>query len=126
MNSRKEALIQSQKKIKDSLENQITDIQENFNEIAKKTLLIGGSLAVMYGLITLINGPGKKKRLKKAVGQDNLNSRTEKVKKVRKREPLLTGALKEQAIVFLLGIATQKLAKFMNELDKEDSTNDSK
>lgn len=126
MKSRKEALIQSQKQIKDSLENQINDIQENFSEIAKKTLLIGGSLAAMYGLITLINSTGKKKKLKKSLSQDQGANQTVKLKKVRNKKPLLSGALKEQAIVFLLGIVTQKITKFMTELEKEDSTNDTK
>ncbi len=126
MKSRKEALIQSQKQIKDSLENQINDIQENFIEIAKKTLLIGGGLAAMYGLITLINSTGKKKKLKKSLNQDQGANQTVKLKKVRNKEPLLSGALKEQAIVFLLGIVTQKLTKFLAELEKEDSTNDTK
>ena len=125
MKSRKEALIQSQNKIKDSLENQIADIQENFTEIGKKTLLIGGGLAAVYGLITLINGTGKKKKLKKAISHGQVANQTVKTKKVRNKEPLLSSALKEQAIVFLLGVATQKLTKFMTELEK-DTTNGTK
>jgi hypothetical protein len=126
MKSRKEALIQSQGKIKDSLENQITDIQENFTEIGKKALFIGGSLAGVYGLITLINGSGKKKKLKKASNQDQVAIQTLKPKKVKTKEPLLSSALKEQAIVFLLGVATQKLTKFMTELEKDDTSHGSK
>jgi hypothetical protein len=126
MKSRKEALIQSQNKIKDSLEDQITDIQKNFTEIGKKALLIGSSLAAVYGLIRLINGTGKKKKLKKAIGQDQLPNQIVEVKKVRNKEPLLSSALKEQAIVFLLGVATQKLAKFMTALEKEESTDGTK
>ncbi len=130
MKSRKEALIQSQKKIKESLENQITDIQENFTEVGKKALLIGGSLAGVYGLITLINDKGKKKKLKKITSQGQsltqIPTPIVKTKKVKHSEPLLSSALKEQAIVFLLGIVTQKLTKFLTELEKEDTTDGAK
>ncbi len=120
MSSRKETLIQSQKNIKDSLENQISELQENFTEIGKNALLIGGSLAGVYALIRLINGKDKKK--KNAQTQKPVNAKVSPKRKIRKKEPLLSSAAKEQAIVFLLGIATQKLSKFLTELKTEEES----
>ncbi|OEK03140.1 hypothetical protein BFP97_17145 [Roseivirga sp. 4D4] len=109
--SKREELENANDKFKNALESQLGELKNNFDKVGKSALIVGGGLLGAYLLSTVITGGGNKK-LKKG--------KKEKPKKVEmpaKGENLLASTLKEQAIVFLLGIAAERLASFLKEVD---------
>ncbi len=119
MSNKKEQLKNSDQALKKSLEEQLSDLKENFGDAGKNALWIGGGLAVAFGLMKLLSGEKKKKRAKKITIQQAEKVPETEATEAPKKENLMSSALKEQLIVFLLGIATERLTKFLSELDTE-------
>ncbi len=122
MSSKKEALKNSSKALKQSLEDQISDLKENFGDAGKNALWIGGGLITAYALTKLLTRSKKKKKAKKITIQPvEVEPTVENPReKPEKTEGLLSSTVKEQLIIFLLGIATERLTKFLSELETED------
>lgn len=114
----REDLQKSNNALKRSLEDQLKDIKGNIENTGKTALWIGGGLFGVYLLVSAMSGSKKK-------------SKAEKVKKAKKHEVhsssenLLTSTVKEQAIIFLLGLAATKLAAFLKELESDEAEKDS-
>ena len=123
MGNRKKQLENSTKVLKESLEGQIEKLKDNFDHIGKNALWIGGSLVGVYTIIKLLNKSNKKKHKKKAEQPDAVNVEKSNIHPI-KDDTLLSSTIKEQLIIFFLGIATQKLSKFLTELEEKETSND--
>lgn len=116
--SRREELEKSSKAFKSSLENQVKRMKGDLETVGKSALLIGGGLLATYFVVDALTAKKKK-------------NKADKPKKAKARKPkaaddnLLVSTVKEQAIIFLLGLAAQQLSQFLSELDTEDEKEDS-
>jgi len=118
MSNRKKELQNSNNALKESLEHQLENLKGNFDEIGKNALWIGGGLVGAYSIIRLLNSSKKKNKTKVPVNPAQVTVK-KKRSKFLKGDNLLSSTVKEQVIIFLLGVATQKLTKFLSELEKE-------
>ena len=116
--SKREELEKSNQAYKNALERQLDNLKGDFNKIGKSALWIGGGLFATYFLVDALTAKGKRKKSK---------AKKEEVEQVTKpvKDNLLMSAVKEQAIIFLLGLAAQRLAKFLSELESEDEEKNS-
>lgn len=113
--SKKEELEKSSNAYKSALLNQVDNLKGDVEKIGKSALWIGGGLLATYFVVDALTAKRKKKKNK---------GKKEVVEEVQELKPatdnLLMSTVKEQAIVFLLGMATQQLTKFLSELNSED------
>jgi hypothetical protein len=119
--SRKEELQQKNSDLKEALQNQLNNLKGDFQKVGKSALVIGGSLVATYFLVDALTAKRKKKKKKTQVSEE-LEERTDKRQK---RDNLLLSTAKEQAVIFLLGLAAQQLAAFLSELDSKDEEGNS-
>ena len=128
MSSKKEQLENSNKALRDSLDAQISNLKDKFGDAGKNALLIGGGLVTVYAVVKMLSKSKKKKKAKKVLIQQTEPSKKEVVvsNPVPKRSNMLTDTVKEQLIIFLLGIAAERLGKFLSSLDDIKETDDSK
>ena len=108
---RKEDLQSANEKFKNALESQLDEIKNNFDKVGKTALIVGGGLLGAYLLSNVVSGSSKGKKTKK--------EKKPKAGSVSTKESLLSSALKEQAIIFLLGIAAERLTSFLKDLDSK-------
>lgn len=110
--SKREELQNANDNFKNALESQLDDIKHNFDKVGKNALIVGGGLVAAYLLSTAFTDQRKKKKVKK--------EKVEKGEVAHFKDNFLSTSLKEQAIVFLLGLATERLTSFLKETDKND------
>lgn len=109
--SKREQLLKSSEKLKSSLDSQIDDLKNNADKIGKGALIVGGGLVGAYLLSNVLTKSDKTKKRKKSSKEKNeIDSG---------KDNLLMSTLKEQAMIFLLGLATEKLASFLKDLEKD-------
>lgn len=109
--SKREQLQKANDKLKSSLDNQIDELKNNVDKIGKGALIVGGGLLGAYLLSNALTKSDKTKKGKKSI--------VEKGEKKPWKDNLLMSTVKEQAIIFLLGLATERLASFLKDLDKD-------
>jgi len=115
--SKREELQSANDKFKNTLETQVEDIKHNFDKVGKTALIVGGGLWAAYLLSTAFTGSDKKKKVK---GEKTNKEETEKSEGTHFKDNLLSTTLKEQAIIFLLGLATERLSAFLKDSDKDE------
>ncbi|MCE7993885.1 MAG: hypothetical protein HEP71_17995 [Roseivirga sp.] len=118
--SKREELQKQNNDLKGALQDQLNNMKGDVQKVGKSALLIGGSLLATYLLVDALTAKRKKKKKSKDKG----NVQEEVVKKPAKDNLLLSTA-KEQAVIFLLGLAAQQLATFLSELDSKDDKENS-
>lgn len=113
--SKREELQKQNNDFKGALQDQLNNLKGDAQKIGKSALLIGGGLLATYLLVDALTAKGKKK--KKNKDKDRVQ---EEVAKKPVKDNLLLSTVKEQAVIFLLGLAAQQLATFLSELDSKD------
>lgn len=113
--SKREELEKCNQAYKNALGRQLGKLKGDFKKIGKSALWIGGSLFATFFLADALTAKSKHKKSK---------SKKESLEPV-KEDNVLMSAVKEQAIIFLLGLAAQRLSKFLNELKSEDEEENS-
>ena len=113
--SKREELEKRNQAYKNALACQLGKLKGDFNKIGKSALWIGGGLLAAFLLADAltVKSKHKKPKPKKAAAR------------TLKEDNVLMSAVKEQAIIFLLGLAAQRLSKFLNELKSEDEEENS-
>ena len=109
--STKEELQRTNDKFKNELEAQLNRTKHNFDKVGKTALIIGGGLLGVYLLSELLADSPSKDKAKKGVKN--------KERPINTVEKQLISTLKEQAIVFLLRWASQKLTDFLKDLNNK-------
>ncbi|MFT6827164.1 MAG: hypothetical protein ACI9Z3_000151 [Roseivirga sp.] len=124
--SRKEALEQSHSEYKRNLESELEDVKSNVQSVGKKALIIGASVLAVYGLVSLFT-KDKSENSTKDENSNNGNDKAQLSKKSKKKSNAnyLGHVVKEQALVFILGLAAQKLGGFLKELEHNKKESDS-
>ena len=100
---------------KNALACQLGKLKGDFNKVGKSALWIGGSLFATFFLVDALTTKSRQKKPK---------AKKEVAGSV-KEDNMLMSAVKEQAIIFLLGLAAQRLSKFVSELKSEDEEENS-
>lgn len=118
--SKKEELQKQNSAFKGALQNQLNNLKGDVQNIGKSALLIGGSLVATYFLVDALTAKRKKKKKNK-----DKEAGLEEVVKKPVKDNLLLATAKEQAVIFLLGLAAQQLASFLSELDSKDEEENS-
>lgn len=125
----KSALLKKSAKHREDLENEVKLLSERTEKIVTNALIIGGSLAATYLLVRAFSGSKKKKKHR---------SKPVKVKVVRPRDETsetveyeaappgivsqIGTVLAGQATAFLLGLAKEKLASYLqSQSDKKET-----
>lgn len=111
MNEREklEALNQS---LRDSLSHQLNDGKAQTIAWLKKSLIVGGSALIVYGLAKAFTSPIDSKSSKKKIKKTNNSSQND--------DPLyLVEKVKNEAIAWSLSMAAERLEAFLNKIDKE-------
>jgi tRNA A37 N6-isopentenylltransferase MiaA len=122
----RQSLEQSNSEYKRQIEDELESLKSKAQTIGKQALIVGGGVLLVYALVTVLSSKTEKE---KSQGQLVDNDSTEyvalptKQKKVRVKETsnFLTEVVKEQALVFLLGIAAKKIGDFLNGLEPKKS-----
>lgn len=117
---RKEELQNANEKFKNALESQLDEMKNNLDKVGKTALIVAGGLLGAYLLSNAISGSSKKKNKKEG------KEKKSKARSVIIKENLLSSTLKEQAIIFLLGIAAERLTSFLKDLDNKTDTDEEK
>ncbi|MBO3699445.1 hypothetical protein [Roseivirga sp. E12] len=112
--SKREELKSANENFKTALESQLGDLKHNVDKIGKTALIVGGGLLGAYLLSTAFTDSGKKSK-KEKVKRD----KSSKKDKSHFHDNLLTSTLKEQAIVFILGLAAERLTSLLSEIDTD-------
>ncbi|HEX6225354.1 MAG TPA: hypothetical protein VFZ52_13140 [Chryseolinea sp.] len=124
-NDPKSLLLKQSAKHKKVLEDEIKLISDNTEKIVTNALIIGGTLALTYLIISQFSkskskGKSKAKKLKLAQGRDtdleegNDDANDSVVSRI-------GAALATQATVFLLGLAKDKLSAYLQSNFKKDA-----
>lgn len=117
--SKKEELQKQNNAFKGALQNQLNNLKGDVQKVGKSALLIGGSLVATYFLVDALTAKRKKKKKNKDKDVD------QQVEQKPVKDNFLLSTAKEQAVIFLLGLAAQQLAGFLSELDSKDEKENS-
>lgn len=122
----KKKLIETSDRHKRALEKEVNELTEKTERVLTNALIIGGSLALTYFVVSSFSGGGKKKRRKKknkeakAVTEESTDGIEEHPEEI--ETPSLIGQIGTKvlnhATVLLLDIAKEKLFEYLESRKK--------
>ena len=120
----KKKLIETSDRYKKELETEVTALTKKTERMLTNALIIGGSLALTYFVISSISkGKRKKKRNKIAKADQEAEDGVEEVEEANS-EPSVLGQIGtkvlNQATILLLDIAKEKLFEYLESRKKSD------
>ncbi len=120
----KKKLIETSDRYKKELETEVMELTKKTERMLTNALIIGGSLALTYFVISSISkGKKKKKRNKIAKAQQEAEDGVEEVEEA-ESEPSVLGQIGtkvlNQATILLLDIAKEKLFEYLESRKKSD------
>uniref|UniRef100_UPI004048CA5F hypothetical protein n=3 Tax=Roseivirga sp. TaxID=1964215 RepID=UPI004048CA5F len=119
MMSRKKALEESNAKYKMKLESELEDIKSTAQNIGKKALMVGAGLLAIYGLVSLFSSEKSEKSEHDEKTKPDIDiAQSPKRQGSKNNANYLGTVVKEQALIFILGLAAQKLGNFLKELEQ--------
>lgn len=125
-------LLQKSAHHREMLEEEVKLISERTEKILTNALVIGGALAITYFLFTRLSGSGdkgKSRNKKIKLAQNEVENETTHDSEVEHKEAgvisQIGSALVAQASGYLLSIAREKLAGFLqSQSEKKENTNE--
>jgi hypothetical protein len=123
----KKRLIEASDRHKHEIEKEVKDLSDKTERIVKNALIIGGTLAVTYFLVSSLGSRRKKKKTKskinRAVASESDDSEAD-VASASFAPPSILSQLGErfaaQATAVLLGIAKDKLTEYLSNRKQKD------
>lgn len=116
MMSKKQALEQSHAEYKMKLESELEEIKSTAQNVGKKALMVGAGLLVIYGLVSFFSS--EKSENEEKAKSDIDTAQSTKPQGSNNNANYLGAVVKEQALIFILGLAAQKLGTFLKELEQ--------
>lgn len=121
----KKRLIETSERHKRELEKQVKAISDQTEKLFKNTLIIGGSLALTYFLVSQLGSGGKKRKKGKSKSGKAEDSEDAVLDSDESTSPpsflsQLGERVVMQATAILIGIAKEKLAEFLSKHQQED------
>lgn len=112
-------LEQSNSEYKQKIEDELEELKSKAQKVGKQALIVGGSVLLVYSLVSLLSsGSDVKKSENPKQKKAEVNSKPVKKSILNDGPSFLTEVLKEQALVFVLGLAAKKLGDFLKNLDQ--------
>lgn len=121
--SNKEELKETSRLLKSSIEDQFDDMRNNVEKAGKIGLWVGGGLLAVLLLSQLFSSDNESEE--EAEGVEPKKKKKKQKIQLSSKPSFLSDSLKEQAILFALGLAAKQLTTFLRELKKEDEAEDS-
>ena len=122
--SSKEELEATSKELKDSIEAQFDEMKEKVQKAGKIGLAVGGGLLAVLLVSQLFSSDEKEEEQAEETAKKKKKKKSKVVRQIA-RSNFLGNSLKEQAILFALGLAAKQLKTFITDLnnsnDKEGS-----
>jgi hypothetical protein len=116
-NDMKIELLKRTAKHRQQLEKEVELISERTQNVLTNALIIGGTLATGYLLVRLFTGSSKRKSKSSSAGLMPISVERQRVVEEEPSSPgimsQIGSALASQATVFLLGLAKEKLAEYL-------------
>lgn len=110
-------LLETSDRHKKAMEKELSDLTEKSNRVLKNALIIGGSLALTFLIVSAVSSRRKKKRKKQAIeAAAQAGLPVEEIEQEDDAPSLLSqvgNQLLNQASVILLDIARQKLKEYL-------------
>jgi len=122
----KKRLIESSDRHKHELQKEVKAISDSTERVLKNALIIGGTLAVTYLIVSQLSSSKKKKKKAKAkqsAGEETTDSSLEEDNESNSHPSFLSQMgerLATQATALLLGIAKDKLAEYLSNRNQKD------
>ena len=120
----KKKLIETSDRHKRALEKEVHDLTKKTERILTNALIIGGSLALTYFVISSLSGKKKKKKNKTAKAQAVPSDGIEETAEEADHAPSLVSQIGtrvlNQATVMILEIAKEKLFEYLESRKKAD------
>lgn len=122
--SNKEELKETSRLLKSSIEDQFDDMRNNVEKASKIGLWVGGGLLAVLLLSQLFTSDNESEEEAEGVEPKKKKKKKQNIQ-LSAKSSFLSDSLKEQAILFALGLAAKQLTTFLRELKKEDEAEDS-
>ena len=123
INSRKQELIERSEIYKSNVANELNVINHKFKEAGLSALIAGATVVTTYYLATKLFGKSKKKIALQPVGLSSEANYQLVSQRPDSSTSHWVGLIKEQMFLFLLALLKNKLAAYIDTLDKDDLTN---
>ncbi|WP_286756510.1 hypothetical protein [Roseivirga sp. UBA838] len=126
--SNKQELTARSKELKDAIDEQINTFKDRVEKYGKVGLLIGGGLVAVYLLSKIFDSEDEQEEAE-VEPESREVLLVEKVPKPKALVPesksnFLSDTIKEQAIIFLLGLAAEQLRSFLKNINAKDAEED--
>lgn len=125
----KKKLIESSERHKRALEKQVSELSAKTEKLVTNALIIGGSLALTYFLVSSLSSHKKKKKKKTKAAQIKSDETVAETEEVEEKEeslimPAIVGAIGSKVIntatMMLLDIAKEKLFEYLKSRKQDD------
>ena len=126
--SNKQELTARSKELKDAIDEQINTFKDRVEKYGKVGLWIGGGLVAVYLLSKIFDSEDEQEEAE-VEPESREVLLVEKVPKSKALAPesksnFLSDTIKEQAIIFLLGLAAEQLRSFLKNINAKDAEED--
>ncbi len=121
--ARKHELMQSTETYKNNMTKEVTMLNQKLKKAGLTALLAGAALVTTYYVATKLFGKSKKKIAIQPVGLNNEGNYQLVSQRPESSTSYWVALIKEQMFLFLLALLKNKLAAYVETLDKEDLTN---
>lgn len=122
--SNRDELKEASNRLKSSIEGQFDEVGEKLEKAGKIGLMVGGGVLALL-LISQLFASKQESTEEPSDEEPPKKKKKQKIHYQASQSSFLTDSLKEQAILFALGLAAKQLNKFLSELKKTDEQKDS-
>lgn len=120
-NPERKKLLETSERHKRELEREVKHVSERTEKVLKNTLIIGGTLAVTYLLVTQLSSGRKKKRSTNVHVQAEPNIQEEPADQNPGIVASIGSKIADTALLLLLDMAKDALAEFLKTRKKENA-----
>ncbi len=120
-NPERKKLLETSERHKRELEREVKHVSERTEKVLKNTLIIGGTLAVTYLLVTQLSSGRKKKRSTNVHVQAEPNIQEEPADQTPGIVASIGSKIADTALLLLLDMAKDALAEFLKTRKKENA-----
>jgi len=114
-------LLETSERYKREFEKEIKDVSDKTEKTITNALIIGGSLALTYFIVSQLTKSKKSKSKRKKEGFENIDDAEEESSATPSLVSQISEKLISQASVILLDIAREKLSEYLTKRKNENS-----
>lgn len=115
--SNREELTETSQRLKDSIEDQFDGLKDRVERFGKIGLWVGGGLLAVLILSKIFSGSEEEEEESEDQPKKKKKKRVKTEVRTTSKPNFLSDTLKEQAILFALGLAAKQLKTFLTDLE---------